>query len=72
MSRTETTHVGTRAAADERTVGRFREAGIALPTFEQFGDPGKFPQRIREELSPIRSSGTAGCSTRITWDTRSG
>ncbi len=41
------------ASADERTVGRFREAGIALPTFEQLGDPGKVPQRIREELERI-------------------
>lgn len=42
-----------RASADERTVGRFREAGIALPTFEQLGDPGKVPQRIRDELERI-------------------
>ncbi len=41
------------ASADERTVGRFREAGIALPTFEQLRDPGKVPQRIRDELERI-------------------
>ena len=41
------------ASADERTVGRFREEGIALPTFEQLRDPGKVPQRIRDELERI-------------------
>jgi len=53
MSRTETTRAGKHASADERTVGRFREAGIALPTFEQLGDPGKIPLRIRDALERI-------------------
>lgn len=38
---------------DERIVGRFREAGIALPTFEQLAEPAKIPQRIRDELERI-------------------
>ncbi len=37
----------------ERTVNRFREAGIALPTFEQLTEPGKIPARIRDELAGI-------------------
>ncbi len=37
----------------ERTVDRFREAGIALPTFEQLAEPAKIPQRIRDELAGI-------------------
>ena len=53
MSPTETTHAGIHASADERIVGRFREAGIALPTFEQLADPGKIPQRIRDELERV-------------------
>jgi cysteine synthase len=53
MSRTETTRARMQASADERTVGRFREAGIALPTFAQLGDPGKIPQRVRDELQRV-------------------
>jgi hypothetical protein len=37
----------------ERTANRFREAGIALPTFEQLAEPGKVPARIRDELPSI-------------------
>jgi hypothetical protein len=40
MSRTERKRAAIEASVDERIVGRFREAGIALPTFEQLGDPG--------------------------------
>jgi cysteine synthase len=38
---------------DERTVGRFREAGIALPTFEQLTEPASIPRRIRDELAAV-------------------
>ena len=41
------------ASFDERTVGRFREAGIALPTFEQLAEPSKIPQRILDELAEV-------------------
>ncbi|HET7235350.1 MAG TPA: pyridoxal-phosphate dependent enzyme [Actinomycetota bacterium] len=32
---------------------RFREAGIALPTFEQLAEPAKIPSRIQDELAGI-------------------
>ncbi len=38
----------------ERTVGRFREAGIVLPTFAQLADPSGIPGPIGEALSRIR------------------
>jgi cysteine synthase len=38
---------------DERTVRRFREAGIALPTFEQLAEPAKIPGRILDELASV-------------------
>jgi cysteine synthase len=41
------------AAVYERTVGRFREAGIVLPTFAQLADPTTIPAPIRERLSSI-------------------
>ena len=37
----------------ERTVARFREAEIVLPTFAELADPGKVPDRIREALASI-------------------
>ena len=37
----------------ERTVGRFREAGIVLPTFAQLADPTTIPARIRERLDSV-------------------
>ncbi len=37
----------------ERTVARFREAEIVLPTFAELADPGKVPDRIREALRSI-------------------
>jgi cysteine synthase len=40
-------------AAYERAVARFRDATIALPTFEQLADPGKIPPRIRDELERV-------------------
>ena len=36
-----------------RTVGRFRDAGIVLPTFAQLADPTTIPARIRERLESI-------------------
>ncbi len=37
----------------ERTVGRFREAGIVLPTFAQLADPTTIPTSITERLATI-------------------
>ena len=37
----------------ERTVARFREAEIVLPTFAELADPGKIPDRIRDALASI-------------------
>jgi cysteine synthase len=37
----------------ERTVERFRSAGVILPTFSQLADPGKIPERIREALGSV-------------------
>jgi cysteine synthase A len=53
MASPERLSAGTDASVDERTVGRFAEAGIALPTFEQLADPGKIPQGIRDELATV-------------------
>jgi cysteine synthase A len=36
--------------AYERTVDRFRDAAIVLPTFGELADPAKIPDRIREAL----------------------
>src|SRR5207344_3078909 len=53
MSRREPDTAGSDASADERTVRRFQEAGIALPTFEQLAEPAKIPHRIRDELERV-------------------
>ncbi len=37
----------------ERTVRRFREAGIALPRFAELADPGLVPARVRERLASV-------------------
>jgi cysteine synthase len=37
----------------ERTVNRFREAGIVLPTFGELADPAKIPDAVREALGSI-------------------
>jgi cysteine synthase A len=37
----------------ERTVGRFRDSGVALPTFAQIADPSLVPGRVREALAGI-------------------
>jgi cysteine synthase A len=36
-----------------RTVERFKEAEIVLPTFGQLADPGKLPDRVREVMATI-------------------
>src|SRR6478672_5438204 len=36
-----------------RTVDRFREAGIVLPTFGELADPAKVPDRIRDALAAV-------------------
>jgi cysteine synthase len=53
MASPERVSAGRDASVDERTVGRFAEAGIALPTFEQLADPGKIPRGIRDELAIV-------------------
>ena len=37
----------------ERTVGRFREAGVVLPTFAQLTEPSTIPADIVERLAAI-------------------
>lgn len=37
----------------ERAVGRFRDAGIVLPTFAELMDPARIPPRIREALRGV-------------------
>jgi cysteine synthase len=37
----------------DRTVARFREAEIVLPTFGELADPTKIPDRVREALVSI-------------------
>ncbi len=53
MARAGSTISGSDASVEEQTVGRFREAGIALPTFEQLADPATIPPRILDELDRI-------------------
>jgi cysteine synthase len=40
-------------AVYDRAVGRFREAGIALPTFAQLADPGSVPQHVLAALAAV-------------------
>ena len=47
-------HVVDRATYD-RTVGRFREAGILLPTFAQLAAPGTIPAGIRHSLEGVKA-----------------
>jgi cysteine synthase len=37
----------------ERTIGRFREAGIVLPTFAELSHPERIPARIRQALADV-------------------
>src|SRR5438034_3148455 len=37
----------------QRTVSRFKDAGIVLPTFAQLADPDKIPDGVREALPAI-------------------
>ncbi|HYM65687.1 MAG TPA: pyridoxal-5'-phosphate-dependent protein subunit beta, partial [Patescibacteria group bacterium] len=39
--------------AYRRTVGRFREAGIVLPTFAQLADPSTIPGAVTEKLGAV-------------------
>ncbi len=41
------------AAVYDRTVGRFREQSIVLPTFAQLADPTTIPDRVTDRLAPI-------------------
>src|SRR5207244_5648730 len=41
------------AGVYERTVGRFRDAGIVLPTFAELADPTTIPEKIRLALGSI-------------------
>jgi cysteine synthase len=41
------------ASVLERTVGRFREAGIALPTFGELTDPTTIPDRVTRALGTV-------------------
>jgi cysteine synthase A len=41
------------AGVYERTVGRFRDAGIALPTFAQLTDPDTIPNEVRRALADV-------------------
>ena len=41
------------ASVSQRTVERFREAGIALPTFEQLAEPAKIPDHILDRLAGV-------------------
>lgn len=36
-----------------RAVGRFRDAGIVLPTFAELADPARIPARVREALCGV-------------------
>jgi cysteine synthase len=38
-----------------RTVGRFRDAGILLPTFAQLATPGSVPAEIRQALAGVKA-----------------
>src|SRR5438105_233504 len=40
-------------SAYERTVGRFAEAGIVLPTFGELADPSRTPARIQSALAGV-------------------
>src|SRR5207249_95161 len=37
----------------ERTVGRFRDAGIVLPTFAELADPTTIPEKVRMALGSV-------------------
>jgi cysteine synthase A len=41
------------AGVYQRTIDRFREAGVALPTFAELADPTKIPDGIRERLATV-------------------
>jgi cysteine synthase A len=37
----------------DRALGRFKEAGVALPTFEELTEPAKVPDRVRAALENV-------------------
>ena len=37
----------------DRAAARFKEAGVALPTFAELSDPGKIPDRVRAALTSV-------------------
>ena len=41
------------ASVYDRTVARFREAGIGLPTFAQLADPSLMPGKVRDALAGV-------------------
>jgi cysteine synthase len=41
----------------ERTLGRFREAGVVLPTISQLRDPTTIPAAVREKLASVDPDG---------------
>jgi cysteine synthase len=41
-----------------RALGRFREAGVALPTFAELSDPAKVPDRVRAGLAAVGADDT--------------
>ncbi len=41
------------ASIYRRAVARFREAGIALPTFAEIADPARIPERVRAALRSV-------------------
>jgi cysteine synthase A len=41
----------------ERTLGRFREAGVVLPTLAQLRDPATIPASVRERLAAVDPDG---------------
>jgi cysteine synthase A len=40
-------------AVHERALGRFKDAGVALPTFAELSDPTKIPDRVRAALPMV-------------------
>jgi cysteine synthase A len=40
-------------AVYERALGRFKDAGVALPTFAELADPAKIPDRVRAALPEV-------------------
>src|SRR5947208_14525962 len=55
-------------AVYDRSVGRFREAGIVLPTFGELSDPAKIPHRVREALASVEPDAPSALNLfRVHW-----